>query len=110
MRADFFMYREGKSFKRWEDGGEPETCYTLDVPEVTPEEVEEEGAAEVVSRLLGMAWEGGMPKGSQRTGCFQIQTDVGIFSSTTRGRFNPAKPDTIVFKTWEQVEAEEAGV
>ena len=40
MRADFFMYREGKSFKRWEDGGEPETCYTLDVPEVTPEEVE----------------------------------------------------------------------
>lgn len=46
-----------------------------------------------------------MPKGSARGGCFELQTDLGIWSSPTDSRLNPR---SAIFKTWEQLEAEEA--
>lgn len=45
-----------------------------------------------------------LPRGSARGGCFEIQTDEGIWSSPTNSRLNPS---TAVFKTWEQLEQEE---
>lgn len=46
-----------------------------------------------------------LPKGSARGGCFEIQTDEGIWSSPTNSRLNPS---TAIFKTWDELEAEEA--
>ena len=51
----------------------------------------------------------GVPKGSHRSGCFQVQTDLGIYSSTHEfgRRIDPNRPSTFTFSTWEQLEAEE---
>ncbi len=46
-----------------------------------------------------------MPKGSARAGCYEVQTDAGVWTSPTRSRLNPK---TAVFKTWDDLEAEEA--
>lgn len=55
--------------------------------------------------ILAAAYAAGMPKGSARAGCYEVQTDAGVWSSPTRSRLNP---NTAVFKTWDQLEAEEA--
>jgi len=59
---------------------------------------------EEVEELLSYAYSLGVPKGSARCGCVEIQTDDGIWSSHHGGRIVPSKA---VFKTWEQLEAEE---
>ena len=59
---------------------------------------------EDVMGLLAQAYELGLPKGSSRCGCFEIQTDAGIWSSSTGGRLSKANAS---FSTWEQLEAAE---
>lgn len=58
-----------------------------------------------LEELLAWSYESGASVGSSRSGIFEIQTDCGIWSSTTCVRITPASH---VFKTWDQLEAEEA--
>lgn len=47
-------------------------------------------------------------RGSNRSGCFEIQTDLGIWSQTneTAMRFDtPRKAAKVIFQTWEEIEA-----
>ncbi len=46
--------------------------------------------------ILATAYAQGMPKWSARAGCYEVQTDAGVWSSPKRGRLNPS---TAVFKS-----------
>jgi hypothetical protein len=58
-----------------------------------------------LAEILAAGYAAGLPKGSARGGCFELQTDDGIWSSPTGGRMNPK---TAIFKTWDELDAEEA--
>jgi hypothetical protein len=71
----------------------------LTLPDDTP--LEEAIAAARETGLFG--------KGSGRSGVFEVQNDLGVYSHP-RGFVNlqAIKPDSVVFRTWAQVEASEA--
>lgn len=53
----------------------------------------------------------GMPIGSNRSGCYQVQSDAGIWEQVDGNRMDfstPRKAAKVEFKSWEQMEAEEA--
>jgi hypothetical protein len=58
------------------------------------------------AEALQDAWAMGMPRGSNRTRCFEIQNSRGIFRCDDGKRLDrPTKPP--VFKTWEELEGDE---
>lgn len=58
--------------------------------------------------ILEAAKRCGIPVGNFNCGVFEVQTDVGIWSNPTGKNLRFAKPANRVFKSWEQLEAEEA--
>jgi hypothetical protein len=72
-----------------------------DTPDVYEFEVP---AGSDLPTILSTGYGQGLPKGSGRAGCVELQTDEGIWSSPTNSRLNPA---TAIFKTWEELEQEE---
>jgi hypothetical protein len=58
--------------------------------------------------ILAAAYAAGLPKGSQRSGVFEVQTDLGIYTHHNpvfreRG-YGRLDPDKAIFQTWEQLE------
>lgn len=76
-------------------------------------EVEVEGAEdnlEILQAILDVARANGMPVGSHVTGCFQVQSDIGIWNHVDAKKIDlttERKRANVVFQTWEQAEAEE---
>lgn len=54
-----------------------------------------------ISDILTDAWAMGLPKGSHRAGCFEIQTDDGIWQSSNGKRLNSKNAS---FHTWNELE------
>lgn len=92
-RWDFFFRRETNHRPWAEQVKRPASVVTVVLPHAT-----------TIEDAILAARAAGMPKGSSRSGCFEIQNDMGIWSSKTGGRINPK---TASFKTWEQIEEEE---
>lgn len=84
-RWDFFYRVENKQF-------DPDDIRDLsvDLPADLP-----------LADALAAAHAAGLPKGSQRSGCFQAQNDLGIWDSHNGKRFDPAKA---TFRTWEELD------
>ena len=57
-----------------------------------------------IEDILKEAWSLGLPKGSARCGCVEIQTDDGIWSSSTNTRLNKRNA---TFTTWEELEKQD---
>ena len=93
QRFDFFFFAE-TSRRSWEDQvslGAKSISLTL--PSGTP-----------LEDALQFAMESGMPKGSSRSACFEVQTDTGIHQRKDGkgwGRLTPANSE---FVTWDQLE------
>jgi hypothetical protein len=103
----FFQRCEGKNFD-----SENHVHYEFDALDVgiTAEDLEEVGPIECLRLALEFAWASGMPKGSHRSGCFQVQSAFGIWRQVEGNRFDcstPRKAAKIQFKTWDQLEQEE---
>ena len=63
-----------------------------------------------LAEALAAAYAAHMPRGTNRAGCFQIQNDRGIWNHINGNRMDPSTPRKAakcVFKTWEELEAEE---
>lgn len=100
MKHQFF-YRSENSHREWAEWSQrPAYSLELDLPAGTPFE-----------GLISAALKAGMPVGTGRSGCFEIQTDDGIYqhrSSKVRERgYGKLRPGTVIFRTWEQIEIEE---
>jgi len=104
IRFDFFFRAEtnttnlkGRTYQQYWSEREAK-CLMLDLDAET-----------TLEEALDTARAHGMPKGSHRSACFQIQTDLGIYDSTHEFgvRINPHRPETFTFKTWAELEAEE---
>ena len=89
-RAQFFHRTEKTHFSKLAPA---DAVYEFDAP-----------ADATLQQLLAIAYAARMPKGSARAGCFEVQTDAGVWSSPTGGRLNPR---TATFKSWDELEAEE---
>jgi hypothetical protein len=48
----------------------------------------------------------GLPKGSHRRGCFEIQGDAGIWQHQDEKRIDFAQPQKIVFISWDAADSE----
>lgn len=62
--------------------------------------------------ILGLALDAGASKGNGRTGIFQVQTDIGIWTTIDGRPFvttSPGKRAMIAHQTWAELEAEELG-
>ena len=104
IRFDFFFRAEtntknlkGKTYRQfWTERGA--YMISLGLPEDT-----------TLADALAAARAEGMPKGSHRSGCFEVQSDLGIFQSTHEfgTRIDPARACTFSYMTWAQLEAEE---
>ena len=90
MRVDCFHRTEKKYFDRNADA---DRTFIFYVP-----------VDATIAQILEIGYSQRMPKGSARAGCYEVQTDKGIFTSHHGGRIVPEKA---IFKTWEQLEAEE---
>ncbi len=96
MHYDFFSYAE-TSRRPWAaQVARGARCHSVELPPgLAPE------AAIAAARKLGV------PYGSSRSGAFEIQTDAGIWSRSDgrgHGRLTDAGS---VFKSWDQLAAEE---
>ncbi len=95
IRWDFFDRPENKNF-------DPDNvrCVMLNIPaDYTLREALEYARA---TRNLG--------SGTHRSGCFEVQNDLGIFRQVDGNKIDlstPAKAAKVTFKTWEQLEREE---
>lgn len=88
-RVDWFARTEKTNFDRTSYA---DRTYSFDAP-----------VDASLADILALGYAQRIPRGSQRAGCFEIQTSLGIWTSP-RGRMNPR---TAVFKSWQQLEAEE---
>lgn len=100
MRADLFQHRE--------TGRRPWAEQVLRPASVTKVTVSE--TATLVD-ILAAAKAAGMSTGSQRSGCFEVQTDLGIWSHHNpifreRG-YGRLDPNKAIFQTWEQLEKQD---
>jgi hypothetical protein len=99
-RWTFIARAEGKNF-------DPEDHVYFDFSDeeigVTSEDIIADPATALLA-ALDAAKALGLPKGSHRSGCFQVQCEHGIFSEAKGVRFNPKFPERITFNTWEQLE------
>jgi hypothetical protein len=101
MRFDFFYRAEGKNFSRDDER------YLICEVDVDSGDFQGEGwMPKVLTLALEEAYANGMSKGSYRSGCFQIQCDLGIFNHVTQNKIDPQKPQLVTFKTWEQFDQE----
>lgn len=97
MQHDFYYRRESN---RHHPKDVPAVCLTLDLADET-----------TLPEALCAALAAGMSKGTHRSGCFEVQTDRGIWSQRDGNRIDLSttrKVALTTFKTWEQLEAEEA--
>ncbi len=90
MAITFFHRTESN---RVDPRTQPAMPYDFDLPAELP-----------AVELLAAAYALGLPRGSSRCGCFEIQTDSGIWTSTTGGRINQRNSQ---FHTWDQIEKSE---
>lgn len=92
MLCQFFHRKENKNF-------DPNDVWVveLDLPETV-----------TLAEALDAAHAAGMSKGSQRSGCFEIQTDRGIWSQVNGKKIDPTRPELTPFKTWEELETLDA--
>jgi len=104
IRFDFFFRAEtnprnlkGKTYREYWTARGAKSLF-LDLPEDT-----------TLGEALTAARAAGLPKGSHRSGCFEVQSGLGIFQSTHEfgTRIDPARACTFTFRTWAQLEAEE---
>lgn len=96
-RWDFFFRHENN---RIDPTTRPATYASLTLPLNTP-------LADALATALDL---GAIPTGSNRTGCFEVQNDAGIFSHAAGKRIDlstPRKAAKVSFQTWEEVEAAE---
>ena len=92
----FFFRRENN---RHHPKSVPAVYLNVDVPNGT-----------TVEAGLALARAAGMPHGSHRAGCFEVQTDRGIHSQIDGNRMDfstPTKRAKVVFKSWKKLEAED---
>ena len=71
-RADLFHHTEKRRFDR---EAFADRTFPITVP-----------ADASLADILGAAYALGMPKGSARGGCYEVQTDAGVWSSPARSR------------------------
>lgn len=98
MRWDFFYRHENNRVNPKELPAQYVTMYL-------PENVTHASDAMAIAIEEGL-----LLKGSHRTGCFEIQNDLGIWSHVDGNRMDfstPRKAAKVTFKTWEQLEAED---
>lgn len=94
MRCDFFDRPESRH------GFDPNgsaRCWRVDVPAEVYEGLTV-GSVERLQAILTWAWSWQsafagrpIPRGSSRSGCFEVQTDEGIYTEATRRRFSFTK-------------------
>jgi len=102
MRFDFFFRMEGKNFNR-----DDVHYLTLDL-DLEAEDLEELGWEAFLTEALTQAWAEGMSKGSHRSGCFEVQCDLGIFAHKDQNKINPDNLSKVTFKTWDELDALDA--
>ncbi len=90
-RFDFIMRREGKNF-------DPEAIYDFSL--ALPAET-------TLADALTAAWAAGMSKGSQRSGCFQVQCDAGVWDHKNQKAIRLNRLADAPFRSWEAIEAAE---
>jgi hypothetical protein len=100
MKCQFF-YRSESNRRSWEEQSQRPAFYvTLEL-----------SANLGFDALLQAALASGMPRGSSRSGCFEVQTDNGIWchqDPAVRARgYGRLSQATAIFKTWEELEREE---
>ena len=89
---NFFMRREGKNFDT-----EDIHDMTLSLPSTS-----------TISEALTAAWVAGMSRGSQRSGCFQVQSDLGVWEHINEKAIRLSRLDMVTFRTWQQIELDDA--
>tara|TARA_R100001086_G_scaffold92068_1_gene45621 strand:- start:413 stop:781 length:369 start_codon:yes stop_codon:yes gene_type:complete len=92
---DFFFRPEGRKFSK-------DNVVSVTMVAVAGLTLQEALVAALDARIL--------PKGSHRSGCFQVQTDRGIFQSAKDSRIDlstPRKAANVFFASWEAMEANE---
>lgn len=92
----FFWYRESN---RVHPQSQPAWAINVQLPAGTP-----------LADALAAAHAAGLPKGTHRSGCFEVQCDEGIWAQQDGNRIDlstPRRAAKTTFKTWEQLEAEE---
>ena len=62
-----------------------------------------------IEAAMAHAYANGLPRGSHRCGCVEVQNDRGIWSQKEGNRIDvstPRKRAKVIFRTWEELEAE----
>ncbi len=66
------------------------------------------GSGLTLADALLFAYEEGLPRGSARGGCVEIQNDLGIYTTKSGRKFDLEKrPEDVMFKTWQQLMEED---
>lgn len=91
-RYDLFIHTEKRNFDPMAYA-DHETAVELPTADAT------------LAEVLAAAFAQGVRKGSARAGVYEVQGPRGIWS--TPGNQNLAKSKKVVFKTWEELEAED---
>jgi hypothetical protein len=96
-RWDFFIRTE-TNHRTWAEHKErPANCYSLSFPTGT-----------TLAAALEFARANGMPQGTHRSGCFEVQTPEGIYSHVNDCKIDlstPAKAAKVIFTTWAELDA-----
>lgn len=91
MRYDFFIRTETNR-RSWEDQVKrPANIFTFEI----------EGEHDV-DELIALAISMGMPKGSSRSACFEIQSDEGIFSRIDGRSYGRLTNRNSEFNSWDE--------
>ena len=97
MQANIFFRRENKNFK-------PQRILT-DRFEV--EVTAQPGTDQELGQILNSVWNQGASRGSHRSGIFEIQTDLGIWSQINEKKLNPSRMQLTRYQSWDQLISEE---
>lgn len=90
-RFDFFWHAESSHH---DPRTRPAKCLSLDLPATTPWD-----------RALELARAQGLPKGSPRCGCFEIQCDLGVYRADDGKRLDRPRA-AVRLHTWEELDLE----
>ena len=94
---DFFIFTE-TNLRPWaEQVAMGASCFTLALPVGTP-----------IGEALAAARAAGMPQGTSRSGCFEVQTDSGIHQRVDGRGWGRITESNSEFLTWDQLDAREA--
>lgn len=97
-RWDFFFRSEGQNFHEKWFGPKPRPAYFIQV--LMPRDSSIEDAWKEALRL-------GMPQGSNRSGCHEVQNDTHVWKSVKNNRINIKTLNNVVCKTWDELCEEE---